>query len=261
MHSRNPAVRARPAFASAQGFTLIELLVVIAIIAVLISIVLPALGHARRQARIATTLARLRDTGMGVGLYADANKGKYPVLMDQEEKAFLGLSVLAREHEIPTQAFLNPNLREEASQEQAADGRPILATLAGVEITNSLQIDSGNIAQVRWHCAFSYDNDARHGDDGRPRAFLGDRADYLGGRTFSANWQGQGQCVVWTDMHAAFVRSKALRNQSDPNIYHHNEFGGEGGEEVVDGVSVARATLDTHLRFFSEEEDDQMLPD
>ena len=49
--------------------------------------------------------------------------------------------------------------------------------------------------------------------------------------------------------------------QRDPNIYHHNEFGGEGGDEVRDDVSVSRATQDTHLRFFSEEEDDVLLPD
>jgi prepilin-type N-terminal cleavage/methylation domain-containing protein/prepilin-type processing-associated H-X9-DG protein len=60
-----------------KGFTLIELLVVIAIIALLMSILMPALNRVRKQARSVACRAQLKSWGMIFKLYTDDNDGQF----------------------------------------------------------------------------------------------------------------------------------------------------------------------------------------
>lgn len=67
---------------SARAFTLIELLVVISIIAILIGILLPALGAARESARAIQCGANERQTLVQIEVYVTEHRGKYPPRID-----------------------------------------------------------------------------------------------------------------------------------------------------------------------------------
>jgi prepilin-type N-terminal cleavage/methylation domain-containing protein len=70
-----------------KGFTLVELLVVIGIIAVLISVLLPALAKARRQAQIVQCGANLHNIGLSLLNYASQYNNALPLIYSDPANA------------------------------------------------------------------------------------------------------------------------------------------------------------------------------
>ena len=66
------------AFVAARGFSLIDMLVSLAIVAVLMAILLPALGRVREIARQTVCASNTRQVGLGLRMFADDNLGRLP---------------------------------------------------------------------------------------------------------------------------------------------------------------------------------------
>ncbi len=75
LQGRDPS---RSALRRPAGFTLIELLVVIAIIAVLASMLLPALSRAKETAKRISCLSRLKQLSIAAVMYTDDFQGRLP---------------------------------------------------------------------------------------------------------------------------------------------------------------------------------------
>jgi len=77
-----------------NAFTLIELLVVIAIIALLIGILLPALGKARQRANQLKDSTQIRSLMQGMVLFAGQNKDNYPLpsRVDRNDSTIIALN-------------------------------------------------------------------------------------------------------------------------------------------------------------------------
>jgi prepilin-type N-terminal cleavage/methylation domain-containing protein len=82
--------RRTPCRSGRAGFTLVELLVVIGIIAVLISVLLPALGKARQAANQVDCQARLKQMGAALQIYLVQTKGVLPYAYVPKTGTFTG---------------------------------------------------------------------------------------------------------------------------------------------------------------------------
>jgi prepilin-type N-terminal cleavage/methylation domain-containing protein len=93
-----------------RGFTLVELLVVIGIIALLISILLPALSKARRQAQLVQDLSNIRMVAIALVSYATENRQMLPaenpgVPRTVNRMADLSWTQLTTQYKIPPSAY------------------------------------------------------------------------------------------------------------------------------------------------------------
>jgi len=132
----------------AGAFTLIELLVVIGIMGVLIGILLPVLGMARARARETTCASSLRQVGVAVFMYANENRGYYPIEPTEHNPHPHLMQVLRSELKAGPAIFYCNEAELMEAGAQSPDYTPKGDTDS--VIPSEANIAAGNISYVYW---------------------------------------------------------------------------------------------------------------
>lgn len=244
-----------------KGFTLIELLVVISIIALLIGILLPALGSARRTARRMQNGTQVRGIQQGMVLYAQGNKTFYPGLNGDGANETVNIAVgnTAVSASAPTASgstaadyvyarlingsYFTPEYAISPLETKTKAVFNAAITNANYSFALLRVFDaagSGNLRRTEW-------SDTQNSQ----APVAADRNSVLDGSLVNwsihstvpkgdgdaANWQGN---IVWNDNHVTFETTGKLK----ANGLKFGSAAGTGADTVTDDIT-ADAAVDT----------------
>jgi prepilin-type processing-associated H-X9-DG protein/prepilin-type N-terminal cleavage/methylation domain-containing protein len=134
---------------SGGGFTLVELLVVIGIIALLISILMPALGRARKQANNVQCMSNVRQLTQSYVMYINASKGRGVVYRGNDD---FWIEAFRKDYGNINEIRFCPLAKEDVSNDWGSATRAwtFTLTLAGVGTTRNSGSYGFNGWNHRW---------------------------------------------------------------------------------------------------------------
>jgi prepilin-type N-terminal cleavage/methylation domain-containing protein/prepilin-type processing-associated H-X9-DG protein len=164
MKKSNPLVHSR----GLHGFTLIELLVVIAIIAILASMLLPALAKAKGKAQQISCVNNLKQLSVGTQLYVDDNNQWMPPIQDYLPAGFetSWRSYVFNYVGKNPQVYDCPTEKDEVYSRGTRANLPPAPQLAGQAVNGEIKLLSG-IGAVNAH----WESGGAQPPFGRPRGY------------------------------------------------------------------------------------------
>ena len=202
-------------------FTLIELLVTIAIMAILASLLLPALGQARGMARQITCLNNMKQHAVCYAYYLDDNNGFYPsgVATDQLYYHFLRMA-----------EYLNAKTKTGLYRiYDNIDGNLVAATTPLLRCPDEMDTTYNNsyainryIGSEPWHVAYLwYQKLSKIGNPSSTIQLMDGNNAYLGYYDFTGVTPADARYrhaknanILWVDAHAAASRESTIGHRT-----------------------------------------------
>ena len=210
-----------------KGFTLIELLVVISIIALLIGILLPALGAARRTARQMQSNTQVRGIHTALVLFAAGNNTYYIGLTTSSTEATLdtaadGFQVEERQEELLDEAYFTGEFIISPAEVKTAWTSGDLSTS---QYSYSMQSINHQFEQAEWKDTIN--TEALVLSDRMATGTINTPSTYTSVWTTDAgDWRGS---LAWNDNHVKFEQTSedfttkygSHVNSADDDILEH----------------------------------------